>query len=226
MKVRICATLKVQITAPMPFYSEWCELEEAAAMMKRLEVMGGWHSLQIEDELEQTWTPKQFRKWLSKADDLIRDVEIYVDGGFEEGQKLAGIGVVLYFRKGSQLTRIRSNLGLEQIQNNNEAEAYAFYRAFTLLEEEGIQHVPLKLYSDSQTIIQQLNGEWPSYDDSVNRWLDEVDQLRDKLTIKATFIHIDRKKNKEAHNLATQALKGIVVYAEKEVLEQKKGLSE
>ncbi|QPC46642.1 reverse transcriptase-like protein [Mangrovibacillus cuniculi] len=225
MKVRISATIKVQNLAPMPFFSDWCELEEAAAVIKKIEAMGGWHSLQIEDELEQTWTPKQFKKWLSKADDLIRDLEMYVDGGYEEGQKLAGIGVVLYFRKGSQLTRIRTNVGLEQIQNNNEAEAYAFYRGVTLLEEEGIQHVPLTLYSDSQTIIQQLNGEWPSYDDSVNRWLDEVDILREKLKIKAKFVHIERKKNKEAHNLATQALKGIVVHAEKEVLEQKKGLS-
>ncbi|ERN53396.1 hypothetical protein A33I_11595 [Alkalihalophilus marmarensis DSM 21297] len=46
--------------------------------------------------------------------------------------------------------------------------------------------------------------------------LDKIDELKQKLKLTCEFIQIDRKENKEADQLANQALAGIEISGKKE----------
>lgn len=88
-----------------------------------------------------------------------------------------------------------------------------------ILEELAIKYEAVTLRGDSQVVLQQLAGEWPCYDEHLNHYLDQIEQKAKQMKLKLVCEPISRKQNKEAHQLATQALEGTVIDSHKEITE-------
>ena len=53
-----------------------------------------------------------------------------------------------------------------------------------------------------------MNGEWPAYEKNLAKWADQIDVLLEKHGFVASYEFIPRNSNKEADQLASQALQG------------------
>lgn len=163
------------------------------------------------DEQHTMWTKKEFEKLLEEIVEEPHDIEVFFDGGFDVETKHSGVGVVIYYTRNNQNFRIRENAALNQLDSNNEAEYAAFWQAVLRLEELGVHNIPVQFKGDSQVVLNQLSGEWPCFEDEFNVWLDRIEEKLKQLGIRPTYTPISRKENKEADQLATQALQGTMV---------------
>ena len=143
---------------------------------------------------------------------------VYFDGGFYPDTHQAGLGVVIYFRQGKKKYRLRANELIDEMETNNEAEYAALHYAINLMEEIGVHQVPCDIKGDSQVVLKQLEGEWPCYEENLNRWLDRIEEKMETLGLKPRYQSIPRNENKEADKLATQALKGKSIYSKMQII--------
>lgn len=123
----------------------------------------------------------------------------------------AGIGIVIYYDKGKEKYRYRLNARLHELESNNEAEYAALYNGLVLLEDIGIKQQSIIIKGDAQGLIKQLEGEWPCYEKNLNRWLDRIELKMAEMGLKVEYEVIARNNNKEADQLATQALKNKMI---------------
>lgn len=169
----------------------------------------------LTDEHDSTWTLKELKKYLKELETEPHDVSLYFDGGFHREDNLAGLGAVIYFNQNGKPYRLRVNQQAEYLQSNNEAEYAALYFAIEQLEELGVHHQGITIYGDSQVVIHELNGEWAVSDSVFSKWADKVEHKLAQLGLKPQYTYIERKQNAEADQLATQALAGIDIHAQK-----------
>ncbi len=134
-------------------------------------------------------------------------MEIYIDGACRGNNKkgrprIAGIGV--------HIPEINFKFGnVTDATTNNEAEYDALILALKTAAKKGIKDV--KIYSDSQLIVNQVNGRINTLD---GRWKINKPELREKMRkvkkfakgMKVELAHIPRKKNKIADELANIAM--------------------
>ncbi|MGM7635312.1 reverse transcriptase-like protein [Bacillus sp. Hm123] len=193
------------------FESDWLIKEQVLPIIEDLQKGGRMKSVVVMDELLNEWTVKEFKKLDQQLDEEPGEVEVYFDGGYDRHTQIAGIGVVIYYKKNGQHWRLRRNERLMQLESNNEAEYAALFQAIIALEELGVHHVPVIVHGDSQVVLKQLSGEWPCFEESFNRWLDRIEQKMNDLGIEPVYQPLDRRKNKEADKLANQALQEVVV---------------
>ncbi len=73
-------------------------------------------------------------------------------------------------------------------------------------------------------MINQLLGEWPCLEQQLNRWADRIEDKLHHLGIRPEYSAISRKKNEEADQLASQALREVEITSTVE-LPHKEGLS-
>ena len=66
-------------------------------------------------------------------------------------------------------------------------------------------------------MLNQLSGEWPCYEQNLNRWLDRIEVKLEKLNLRPVYEPISRKDNQEADSLATQALNGEEIFSKIEL---------
>ncbi|MFD3446040.1 reverse transcriptase-like protein, partial [Microbacteriaceae bacterium 4G12] len=156
-------------------------------------------------------TKKEAVKLVKKVEEEPHDIIVYFDGGYNVQTKEAGIGVSMYYQKDGKTYRIRRNEQFAGIENNNEAEYAALLYAMQILEELGVQYQKITLRGDSQVVLQQILGEWPCYEPNLNQYLDRIEEKSKELKLKLNCEPISRKNNKEAHQLATQALEGVSI---------------
>jgi ribonuclease HI len=130
---------------------------------------------------------------------------------------MTGIGVSIYYKKNGKTYRIRRNAKIEEIEDNNEAEYAALLNGIHILEELNVRHQSVTFRGDSQVVLKQLEGEWPCYEETLNRYLDRIEEKMKRLSIRPLYDPIDRKGNKEAHQLAAQALEGTMIDSHKEI---------
>lgn len=104
------------------------------------------------------------------------------------------------------------------METNNEAEYAALYFTLTILEELGVHHLPCEFIGDSQVVLKQLEGEWPCYEDVLNRWLDRIENKQKELGLEPRYTVVSRKENKEADKLASQALEGKMINSKMQIL--------
>lgn len=104
------------------------------------------------------------------------------------------------------------------MDNNNEAEYAAIYYTLNLLEEMGAHHMTCEFKGDSQVVLKQLEGEWPCYEENLNRWLDRIEEKIKKLGILPRYKSIPRNENKEADKLASQALQGKFINSKMQII--------
>lgn len=197
--------------------TEWISEKVIDRLMDDFIKTGRTVDITILDEMGNEWTKKEYVK-LKKAIELEpSNIIVYFDGGYDLEQKVAGIGIVIYYDKGDKHFRVRSNYRLEELESNNEAEYAALYNAIMLLEELNIRHMPCTIKGDSHGVLKQLSGEWPCFEKVLNQWLDRIESKIKKLGIKPIYEPIPRSNNKEADQLASQALNNKIVQSQIEL---------
>ncbi|RLQ95163.1 reverse transcriptase-like protein [Falsibacillus albus] len=197
--------------------SEFIPFEKIEVLLKDINRTGRVKDITIEDEMGNKWNQKEFSKLQSKVEEEAHNVVVYFDGGYNKDERIAGVGVVIYYEKGNDSWRIRMNERLEQLESNNEAEYAALYTSLSVLQELDVAKIPCTFRGDSHVVLNQLSGEWPCFDDQLNKWLDRIEEKIKELGIKFIAEPIHRNENKEADKLASQAIENISVYSHAQI---------
>ena len=213
MKIKLSFEYKGPKTISVHLESDWIEEEYANNVMDDLLKTGRISDISIMDEMGREWNRKEYGKLKQKMELEPVNPYLYFDGGFDNQTGEAGIGIVVYYNKGNEQYRYRTNAKLDELETNNEAEYAALYNGLLLMKEIGIQHIPCVIKGDSQGVLKQLAGEWPCYEKVLNMWLDRIEALIQDLGIKARFEVISRRDNKEADKLASQALLNTMIHS-------------
>lgn len=217
LKVLIHWTYFFTKTGTASFHSDWLQAESALRIVEDLEKTGRLKEVEFEDEVGTVWTKKEVTKLLTQVETEPQNVTVYFDGGFRKQEGLSGLGIAIYFEQNKKQWRIRKNSVLEQLESNNEAEYAAFYEALKQLEELGVHHQRCVFKGDSLVVLNQLSGEWPCYEQPLNRWIDRIEEKLEKLSIHPIYEQISRKANQEADHLASQALSGEDIFSKLEL---------
>lgn len=215
MKVKLKWLYKGKKTEELELESAWTTQHAMEYLLTDIEKIGRAKALTIIDEMGNEWTPKEFSKLKETIEEKIHDVVVYFDGGFDRTTRTAGLGIVIYYKKGQTSYRLRANQFVDLIETNNEAEYAALHNAVMQLEEMGVHHLPCTFRGDAQGVIRQLLDEWPCYEEKLNTWLDKIELKLEELGIKPVYEVISRKDNKEADWLAGQALNGVDIHSVK-----------
>lgn len=218
MKYKLEWKYKLKGKDAVHFTSDWLEGELALLVGEDIEKSEKAVELFYYDEKGISWKTKELKKLLIEIEDEPHDVIIYFDGGFNKYTKQAGIGVVIYYKQGKKKFRLRVNELLDGIENNNEAEYAAMHYSVNLLDDLGANHMTCEFKGDSQGVLMQLKGEWPCYDEELNRWLDRIEEKIKTLSLDARFSPITRMDNKEADKLASQALEGKKINSKMQII--------
>jgi ribonuclease HI len=130
----------------------------------------------------------------------VNKVIIYTDGAARGNPGPAAIGVVIKDEKGSTIASISQYLGAT---TNNQAEYRAVIAALEKALSLGVKHVAL--YSDSELVVKQINGQYKVKHAALRPLYMEVVRLAGGLeSFKA--LNVPRERNKEADALANKAL--------------------
>jgi ribonuclease HI len=127
------------------------------------------------------------------------DLVAYVDGGSHGNPGPSGIGVVIEGSNG-ETTRIAKWIGN---QDNNVAEYVALLEA--LQHAVSVNARTLHVYSDSEVVVKQMTGEY----NCRSPRLHSLNWTCRKLARSVDFsiAHVPRERNREANELANQAVK-------------------
>jgi ribonuclease HI len=68
--------------------------------------------------------------------------------------------------------------------------------------------------------LKQLSGDWPCFEEDYNAWLDRIEEKINELGIQPIYEPISRKQNKEADQLARQAMEGQMITSMMELTEK------
>jgi ribonuclease HI len=200
------------------FSSDFLVGEHALQAGEELEKSGKATEISFIDEIGTAWTLKEMRKLLAEVEEEPHDLTVYFDGGFDNYNHKAGLGTIIYFKQGKKKYRMRANEVFDELDTNNEAEYAALYFALTILEEMGVRNMTCDIKGDSQVVLKQLEGEWPCYEEALNRWLDRIENKIKELGLYPKYNPVGRKENKEADKLATQALQGKMINSKMQIL--------
>ncbi|MBS4215930.1 MULTISPECIES: reverse transcriptase-like protein [Neobacillus] len=218
MKYKLEWVHKLKSNEKVKCNSEWASAETAVQLGEELERSGKAIDLYFYDEKGTSWILKEMKKLLTEIEEEPQEITVYFDGGFHKETNQAGLGAVIFFQQGKKKYRIRANELFDEMDTNNEAEYAAFYFALNILEDLGVQHQSCEFKGDSQVVLKQLEGEWPCYEENLNRWLDRIEEKIKQLGIYPKYTAIPRNDNKEADKLATQALEGKNIFAKTIIL--------
>jgi ribonuclease HI len=199
------------------FSSGMMPAEEALLFSKDIEKTGRVHTLEFVDDKGSRWTKKEMEKLLKEIETEPHNIVAYFDGGYHRELQAAGLGVVIYFKQNGKPFRIRKNEAMQYIESNNEAEYAAFWLLLRELEDLGVRSQQVEFIGDSQVVLNQLSGDWPAYEDKENRWLDRIEDKMKELRITPLYRPVSRGENREADQLAGQALKGEFISSRKQV---------
>ena len=132
----------------------------------------------------------------------------YIDGSSIGNPGPAGIGVLIFIadnenllRSKPKIIRISEPIGFA---TNNQAEYKALIKA---LEEAGKRNVKsIKIFSDSQLLVRQMNGTYKIKSKNILELYDQAVKLIGQLE-DAQIMYISRQQNHEADKLAKEAAK-------------------
>lgn len=218
MKYKLEWEYKTKGIESILFSSDFLDGEHALQAGEELEKSGKAGEISFIDEIGTSWTIKEMRKLLAEVEEEPHDLTVYFDGGFDNYNHKAGLGTIIYFKQGKKKYRLRANEVFDELETNNEAEYAALYFALTILEEMGVRNMTCDIKGDSQVVLKQLEGEWPCYEETLNRWLDRIENKIKELALYPRYNPVGRKENKEADKLATQALQGKMINSKMQIL--------
>jgi len=130
----------------------------------------------------------------------MRELVIYIDGAARGNPGEAGAAAIIYDASGRRLAEVGKYLGRT---TNNVAE----YSALILGLEEArrLGGRQLAIFSDSELLIRQCNGQYRVRDARLKRYFERVKRLSQGFD-KVTLQHVLREKNKEADRLVNKVL--------------------
>ncbi|RSK27322.1 reverse transcriptase-like protein [Bacillus sp. HMF5848] len=211
MKVTILWTYKVPKRQSIFFTSDELNAKDALQLSNDLEKTGRTKELVFQDDIGRQWTKKELTKLLKDVETEPHEVVAFFDGGFDLQSKEAGLGISIYYKKDNKNYRLRMNERINELESNNEAEYASLYYLLQQLEELGVHHQSITIRGDSQVVIMQMSGEWPCYEAELEAWMKRIELKEKQLGLRVTYEHISRKDNREADQLATQALQSIEI---------------
>lgn len=217
MKLRLEWTYKTPKNQVITLMSDEVSVEEALRIADDFEKTGRTKDLVFYDQRHTKWTKKELTKLIKEIETEPQDIIAYFDGGYDKQSGRAGLGVAIYFTQNKKPYRVRVNEVFEEMDSNNEAEYAAFWLLLQTLEELGVHHSTVTFKGDSHVVLNQLSGEWPCFEENLNKWLDRIEERIEKLGIRPNYEPIGRKQNAEADKLATQALEGTIVSSKIEI---------
>ncbi len=127
-------------------------------------------------------------------------VELYVDGAADLHTKTAGIGGVFY-RNGDELFSFSEFIGSA---TNNEAEYKALIKG--LKESHKLNILSIVIYSDSELIVKQINGEYKVKNERMQVLNNKAISLLGKFN-RWSISHIPRDKNSVADKLSKDGMR-------------------
>ena len=126
------------------------------------------------------------------------DFVTYIDGGSHGNPGPSGIGVIIEDANGSKI-RIAKWIG---VQDNNVAEYVALLEALQYAVAQNA--TALHVYSDSQVMVRQMNGEYACQSTRLYSLNWTCRKLARSLNLKISYI--SREENTEANDLARSAV--------------------
>jgi len=130
-----------------------------------------------------------------------RNLKVYVDGAAVPNPGPSGIGVVIYDEKKKKIKEVKKYIGLT---TNNVAEYKALIQG--LKESKKLLPQSVNVFSDSQLLINQMNGRFRINNRDLGKLFQQAKNLEGKFE-KVTYHLIDRNKNKAADQLANLAIR-------------------
>jgi len=131
---------------------------------------------------------------------------VYTDGGSRGNPGPAALGVVISDSKGNTLKAYGEYIGKT---TNNDAEyqavIYALKKIKALIGKKNTKTAKVNVYSDSQLLVNQLNGTYKIKEEHIAKLFIEVWNLKVDFG-EVTFSHVPREKNKEADAMVNKAL--------------------
>lgn len=195
------------------FRSDELPAAHALVLVEDLQKTGRVKNLVMTDRHDSTWTIKELKKYLKEMESEPQSIELYFDGGFAHNERLAGLGCAIYYEQNGKRFRLRKNEQDAHCTSNNEAEYAALYFALCELEALGAHHQELTIFGDSQVVIHEMSEDWAMVDDVHQQWAKKIDAKLKQLGLVPNYVYIERHENREADQLATQALSGTVIEA-------------
>lgn len=136
----------------------------------------------------------------TSAGDWPPEVTAQIDGGARGNPGEAGAGVVFRDKSGRLLQRIARYLGRA---TNNTAEYQALLIALARAREAGVKS--LRVFSDSELLVNQVNGRYRTKVPHLQQYLQEAIRLMREIG-RVDVMHVRREFNAEADALANQAM--------------------
>ncbi|MFC5713059.1 ribonuclease H family protein [Thalassorhabdus alkalitolerans] len=217
MKVSLEVKYKTPKGTETSFTSEEMKVEKALLIAEDLQKTGRVKEVIFVDQLQTTWTIKEIKKYVEEVETEPHNITVYFDGGFDHSSRKSGLGCAIYYEQNGKSFRMRKNAQVDDLDTNNEAEYAALYFGLQELELLGVHHLPVTFIGDSQVVVNQLNGEWPCMEETLNTWAERIERKIKELGITPEFTLVTRKKNQEADQLASQALKDIEITSTLEI---------
>lgn len=218
MKIRIEWTYKIPKGQEAVFSSEEIPAETAIVIAEDLERLGRSKNLHFVDQYDSGWSIKELKAYLKGIETEPHNVIVYFDGGYERTRRNAGLGGVIYYEQNGKSYRLRANTQLDELTSNNEAEYAALYFCLQELEQLEIHHMPIRFNGDSRIVINGMSNEWPVIEEQLIPWVNRIEGKIAEMGLQPEYELVPRKANAEADKLATQALNGIVISAESEII--------
>jgi ribonuclease HI len=128
------------------------------------------------------------------------EVTVHIDGGSRGNPGEAGVGVYFQDRSGAPLQSIARYIGRA---TNNTAEYQALLIALARARDAGVKH--LRVFSDSELLVNQVNGRYRTTVPHLQQYLQEAIRLMREIG-RVDVAHVRREFNKEADALANEAM--------------------
>lgn len=186
-------------------------LEALAASLDAAEVLDRFPGLTREDlrrivaaaagklprrESGSARSPQPFQPRMAWPKELVA----YIDGGARGNPGAAGAGVLFQDRLGNNLDEIAVYLGRA---TNNTAEYQALLIALARARDAGANH--LRVFSDSELLVNQVNGRYKTRQPHLQRFLQEAIRLMREIG-RVDVRHVRREFNAAADALANKAI--------------------
>ena len=131
---------------------------------------------------------------------------IHTDGGSRGNPGPSAIGVVIEAENKSLKKEYGEYIGET---TNNEAEykavIFALKKLKQLIGKESADNAEVLIYTDSELLTKQINGEYKIMDENIRGWFMDIWNL--KLDFKnVTISHVFREENKAADRMVNLAL--------------------
>ncbi|MCI0704423.1 MAG: ribonuclease HI family protein [Planctomycetia bacterium] len=126
---------------------------------------------------------------------------MHIDGASRGNPGRAAYAIVLV-RPGQPVIEEADTIGTA---SNNVAEYTALVEGLSLAAELGVKK--LHVYSDSELLVKQMNGEYKVKNEDLRELYEEACQLRKQFE-KVTITHVRREQNKRADQIGNDALDG------------------